>query len=89
MAKETRIKAYCNIVINKRKNCNPSEDGLKIDLMGTNQSPYFCIFPQTKKGLEYAEGNYNGYEEITECEIIIKKLEPHKCNCDRCTLKQE
>ena len=82
--KEQRIKAYCNIVTRKG-NCNPDEKGLKIDLMGTCENPYFCVFPKTKKGKEHADGNCNGYEEVWECEILLKEKPPHKCNCKFCS----
>ena len=84
--REIRIKAICNVVT-KKGDCNPDIKGLKIDLMGTNQNPYFCIFPDTKIGRKHADGNCNGYEEVSECEIIVKMPGPHKCNCNFCSRK--
>ena len=86
MIKETKIKAYCNIVSSKGGSSH-NEKGLVIDLMGTAQNPYFCVFPKTKNGLKWAQGNCNSYMEVAECEIIFKPLPPHKCNCNKCKLK--
>ena len=83
---EIKIKGYCNLVV-KKGDCNPDEKGIKIDLMGTMENPYLCLFPKTKKGKEHAKGNCNGYETYTECEIIVK-VPTHRCNCEFCKKKK-
>jgi len=82
---EIKIKAYCNIVV-KKDNDSPDEKGLKIDLIGTMENPYFCIFPMTEEGKRQAYGNCNGYEEVAECEITFSKPSRHECNCEECPL---
>ena len=80
------IKAYCVIAKpnTTAKHFDRFIGNIKIDLMGTNENPYFSIHPKTNRGLEQAEDNCNSYEEVAECKILVLQSKPHKCNCQFC-----
>ncbi len=84
---EKKIKAYCVIPTKPyAKKVNRFWKEIKVDLMGSNKNPYLSIHPLDKRGLQHAEGHCNGYEQVAECEITIKKPKKHICNCNYCHL---
>lgn len=87
MEKKKIVNAYCVIPLKpKAEKVNNFVNGIKVDYMGTLENPYFSIHPKTKKGLKYAKDNCNGYEQVAECQIVIKPPVKHKCNCNHCNI---
>lgn len=80
------IKAYCVVKKPNARKINTFIDNLKLTSFGTLERPFFNIHPYNKEGLEEAESNCNGYEQVAECKILILKKKPHKCNCSFCNI---